>query len=130
MASNETKVIDYRFLILSTISQISSTACTSSKLDISLLSATFKPGKSRVFFISTIMEQHYTYVIYSPKHDKIYIGYSANPANRFIAHNHPKNKGSTKKFQPWVLIHLEKFDSKQEAMEKKYSSNPIKVEIS
>jgi hypothetical protein len=28
------------------------------------------------------------------------------------------------------LIHLEKFDSKQEAMEKKYSSNPIKVEIS
>jgi putative endonuclease len=64
------------------------------------------------------MEQHYTYVIYSPKHDKIYIGYSANPANRFIAHNHPKNKGSTKKFQPWVLIHMEKFESKKEAMER------------
>jgi len=62
------------------------------------------------------MEQHYTYVIYSPKNDKIYIGYSANPANRFIAHNHPKNKGFTKKFQPWVLIHIEKFDSKHEAM--------------
>jgi putative endonuclease len=64
------------------------------------------------------MEQHYTYVIYSPRHDKIYIGYSANPANRLIAHNHQKNKGSTKKFQPWVLIHLEKFDSKKEAMDR------------
>ena len=70
------------------------------------------------FFISTIMEQHYTYVIYSPKHDKIYIGYSANPANRFIAHNHTKNKSSTKKFQPWVLILIEKFESKQEAMDR------------
>jgi putative endonuclease len=64
------------------------------------------------------MEQHYTYVIYSPKYDKIYMGYSANPTNRFIAHNHPKSKGSTKKFQPWVLIHIEKFESKQEAMDR------------
>jgi predicted GIY-YIG superfamily endonuclease len=54
------------------------------------------------------MEQHYTYVIYAPKHDKIYIGYSSNPANRLIAHNHPQNKGSTKKFQPWILIFIEK----------------------
>ena len=65
-----------------------------------------------------IMEQHYTYVIYAPKHDKIYIGYSSHPANRLIAHNHPQNKGSTKKFQPWVLVHLEKFDSQQQAMER------------
>ena len=70
------------------------------------------------FFISFTMEQHYTYVIYSPKYDKIYTGYSANPANRFIAHNHSKNKGSTKKFQPWVLIHIEKFESKQQAMDR------------
>ena len=66
------------------------------------------------------MEQtnHYTYVIYAPKADKIYIGVSANPANRFIAHNHPKNKGYTKKFQPWVLVHIEKFDSKKESMDR------------
>ena len=64
------------------------------------------------------MDQHYTYVIYAPKSDKIYIGISANPANRLIAHNHPKNKGFTKKYQPWVLVHLEKFDSKHEALER------------
>jgi len=43
---------------------------------------------------------------------------SANPANRFIAHNHPENKGYTRQFQPWVLVHLEKFDSKLQAMER------------
>ena len=58
----------------------------------------------------------YTYVIYAPRFDKIYIGISENPANRLIAHNHPKNKGYTKKFHPWIIIHIEKFDTKKEAM--------------
>jgi putative endonuclease len=63
-------------------------------------------------------EACFTYVIYAPKFDKIYIGFSANPATRLIAHNHPKNKGYTKKFQPWVLIHIEKFHTKKEAMDR------------
>jgi len=58
----------------------------------------------------------YTYVLYAPQSDKIYIGFSANPANRFIAHNHPNSKGYTSKFKPWALIHIEKFDTKKEAM--------------
>ncbi|MFP4047364.1 MAG: GIY-YIG nuclease family protein [Bacteroidales bacterium] len=58
-------------------------------------------------------EIFYKYVIYAPKVDKIYVGISQNPANRLIAHNHPKNKGHTKKFQPWIMIHIEKFDSKK-----------------
>ena len=61
-------------------------------------------------------EYFYTYVLYAPASDKIYIGFSANPANRFIAHNHPKSKGYTSKFKPWTLIHIEKFDTKKEAM--------------
>jgi putative endonuclease len=64
------------------------------------------------------MEAFYTYVIYSPTFDKIYIGMSKNPANRFIAHNHPKSKGYTKKFKPWVLVHLEKFQTQKEAMQR------------
>ena len=63
-------------------------------------------------------ENYYIYVLYAPKADKIYIGFSANPANRFIAHNHPKSKGYTHKFQPWVLIHMEKCDFKKEAMDR------------
>ena len=84
----------------------------------SLAPATIKPGKSRVFLFHPIMEWHFVYVIYAPKYDKIYIGYSSNPANRFLAHNHPENKGSTKKYQPWVLVHIEKFNCKQEAMQR------------
>ena len=61
-------------------------------------------------------EYFYTYVLYAPQRDKIYIGFSANPANRFIAHNHPKSKGYTSKFKPWILIHIEKYATKQEAM--------------
>ena len=63
-------------------------------------------------------EFHYTYVLFAPKSDKIYIGLSTHPANRFIAHNHPKTKGYTKKFQPWVLIHIEKFDDEKLAMKR------------
>ncbi|MCF8363016.1 MAG: GIY-YIG nuclease family protein [Prolixibacteraceae bacterium] len=57
-----------------------------------------------------------TYVLYSEKFDKIYIGYSSDIENRIIAHNHPKNKGWTKNFKPWKLVYNETFDSKKEAM--------------
>ena len=63
-------------------------------------------------------ESCYTYVLYAPKDDRIYIGISSHPSNRFIAHNHPKNRGYTKKFQPWVLLHLEKFASKSSALQR------------
>ena len=63
-----------------------------------------------------IQEYYYTYVLYAPQRDKIYIGFSVNPAKRFIAHNHPNNRGYTSKFKPWILIHVEKFSTKQEAM--------------
>jgi putative endonuclease len=59
---------------------------------------------------------YYTYVLYSEKFDKIYIGFTSNLENRIIAHNHPKNKGWTKSFQPWKLVYHETFDSKKRAM--------------
>jgi putative endonuclease len=58
----------------------------------------------------------YTYVIYSDKADKIYIGFTSNLQSRLTAHNHPKNKGWTRKFMPWRLIHQESFETKSEAM--------------
>jgi len=56
------------------------------------------------------------YVIYSQDFKKVYIGFTSDLEKRLIAHNHPSNKGWTKKFQPWVLIYEEKFEMKSEAM--------------
>ena len=36
--------------------------------------------------------------------------------NRLYAHNHQSNKGWTKRFQPWEVIHMEIFELKQDAM--------------
>ena len=56
------------------------------------------------------------YVLYSGQFDKIYIGYSSDPENRLVSHNHTKNKGWTKRYQPWIIIHTESFETKSEAM--------------
>ena len=57
----------------------------------------------------------YVYVIYSEKFDKIYIGFTSNLKFRLEQHNHPQNKGYTKRFQPWKIIYYEEFQSKSEA---------------
>jgi len=59
-----------------------------------------------------------TYVLYSDNHDKIYIGYTADLIDRFHSHNKLATKGFTVKFRPWEVIHVEFFDSKQEAMKR------------
>jgi putative endonuclease len=56
------------------------------------------------------------YVLYSPIHNKIYIGFSSDIEKRLFAHNHPSNKGWTKSFQPWTLIHSEEVETKADAM--------------
>ncbi len=58
------------------------------------------------------------YVLYSKKFDKIYIGYTSNIEARLIAHNHPQNKGWTKRYMPWSVIYKETFDNKAEAMKR------------
>ncbi|WP_300357300.1 GIY-YIG nuclease family protein [Fluviicola sp.] len=59
-----------------------------------------------------------TYVLYSPVHDKIYIGYTSDLIDRFRSHNQFATKGHTIKFRPWEVIHIEFFDSKSEAMKR------------
>ena len=56
------------------------------------------------------------YVLYSETFDKIYVGFTSDVEKRLIAHNHPSNKGWTKKFQPWKLIYCEQLNTKTEAM--------------
>jgi len=56
------------------------------------------------------------YVLYSPKFDKLYIGFTSNLKNRLLSHNSLGKKGFTIKFRPWKLILSEKFELKKDAM--------------
>jgi putative endonuclease len=58
------------------------------------------------------------YVLYSKSANKIYIGFTSDLNQRLISHNHPKNKGWTAKFKPWVLVYSENFELKSQAMKR------------
>lgn len=59
-----------------------------------------------------------TYVLYSAIHNKIYIGYTSDLRNRFNSHNELATKGYTVNYRPWVVVHVEFFETKQEAMKR------------
>ena len=61
---------------------------------------------------------YYTYVLYSKKFNKIYIGYTSNLEGRLLSHNELATKGYTIKYRPWVLAYSEKFNTKPEAMKR------------
>ena len=58
------------------------------------------------------------YVLYSEKHDKIYIGFTSNLLNRFQSHNQHGTKDWTRKFRPWVVVYCEYFEEKGMAMKR------------
>ena len=58
----------------------------------------------------------WTYILYSESFDKYYIGFTHDLQKRLIAHNHPKNKGYTRKYKPWRLVYSMAFNNKKEAM--------------
>ena len=55
------------------------------------------------------------YALYSPAHDKIYIGYTSDLEARLMSHNELGTKGYTLRYRPWVLAYKEEYDSKIEA---------------
>ena len=55
------------------------------------------------------------YVLYSRKHNKIYIGYTGDLIQRIYWHNHG-NKGYTRRFRPWEVAHVEFYQTKTEAL--------------
>ena len=56
------------------------------------------------------------YVLFSKAFDKIYIGVTSNLEARLIAHNHPNNKGWTRSYTPWEIVHPEIFEEKSHAL--------------
>jgi putative endonuclease len=64
------------------------------------------------------MEEFVIYVLYSERFNKNYAGFTSNLIERFKSHNHLGTKGFTLKFRPWIVIHVEFFNSKSEAMKR------------
>lgn len=58
------------------------------------------------------------YVLYSQKHNQIYIGFTTDLGNRFLSHNELATKGHTIKYRPWVIAHTEEYQTKPEAMKR------------
>jgi len=76
------------------------------------------PERFRGFFYFYKMNEFVTYVLYSAKFNKVYIGYSSSLIQRFYSHNNFSKKGFTVKFRPWIVVYTEFFTSKREAMKK------------
>lgn len=64
------------------------------------------------------MEEFVVYILYSETFNKNYTGFTSNLMERFKSHNHLGTKGYTVKFRPWMVIHVEFFSSKSEAMKR------------
>ncbi len=60
------------------------------------------------------------YVLYSPSHDKLYIGYTSNLTQRLQSHNETGN-GFTSRYRPWEIIHTEVYETKKTALKREKS---------
>ena len=61
------------------------------------------------------MEEFVVYILYSEKFNQNYTGYTSNLIERFKSHNHLGIKGHTIKYRPWIVIHVEFYNSKSKA---------------
>lgn len=57
-----------------------------------------------------------TYILYSVKNEKIYIGQSSSIINRFHSHNSLAKKGWTITGRPWLVVHVEFFGNRTDAL--------------
>ncbi|KKR56733.1 MAG: Excinuclease abc c subunit domain protein [Candidatus Uhrbacteria bacterium GW2011_GWF2_40_263] len=58
-----------------------------------------------------------TYVLYSEKFDRYYIGSTSDYEKRLKRHNAGHTK-STKPFRPWVMVYREDFETRTEALKR------------
>ena len=59
--------------------------------------------------------KYITYILLSKLKDKTYVGYTSNLENSLWEHNRGESS-FTKKFKPWVLIHKELFETREESV--------------
>jgi len=61
--------------------------------------------------------KYYTYILYSEKTNKYYIGYTSDINSRLEKHN-VGGTTSTRSGRPWKLMYFETFDNKSEAIKR------------
>ena len=61
---------------------------------------------------------YFVYGLYSPGHNKIYIGFTSDLETRLFFHNNPINKGYTSRFRPWIIIYKEEVPDKTVAIKR------------
>ncbi|NRS92853.1 GIY-YIG nuclease family protein [Frigoriflavimonas asaccharolytica] len=69
------------------------------------------------FFIFN-MEEFVVYVLYSEKYKIHYTGFTSDLISRFRSHNLLSNKGFTRKYRPWLVVYVEFFDNKKDAIQR------------
>jgi putative endonuclease len=67
--------------------------------------------------------EYVVYILYSNKSNRNYTGFTSDLIARFKSHNE-LGKDSTRLYRPWIVIHVEFYENKEEAMkrEKYYKS--------
>ena len=60
---------------------------------------------------------HFVYVLYSLKDHKLYKGSTSNIQQRLLKHNSGGSK-STAHRKPFVIVHIEKFENKADALKR------------
>ena len=61
--------------------------------------------------------EHVVYILYSPGSKRNYTGCTSHLIQRFLSHN-IFGKDSTAKYRPWLVVHVEFYNSKTEALKK------------
>ena len=62
--------------------------------------------------------EYCVYILYSTKIQKTYTGFTSDLINRFKSHNELAKKGWTVKGRPWIMVHVEFYSSRKEALER------------
>ncbi|MFN6176349.1 MAG: GIY-YIG nuclease family protein [Flavobacteriales bacterium] len=58
---------------------------------------------------------YWVYALYSPDHDKIYVGETSDLDDRFRSHNELATKGWTVRYRPWVILYTEECSDRSQA---------------
>lgn len=56
------------------------------------------------------------FVLYSYKHDRIYVGYTTSLTDYMVTMNVMESDNPLYEFRPWTLVHMELFMTEDEAM--------------
>ncbi|MCF7917785.1 GIY-YIG nuclease family protein [Candidatus Gracilibacteria bacterium] len=66
------------------------------------------------------------YVLRSQKKDIFYIGHTQNIEKRLLEHNSRGNKKWAGRYQPWILVYIENFETRGQAMEREQYLKSLK----